>query len=147
VSWLPVYLDSSAILKLIVPEAESAVLRDALKDWPDLVSSRVAEVECLRALKQVSAPPRVRARAAQVFEALTLVHLDEVVLRLAETVGPRELRTLDAIHLATALSLGDMPAAFVTYDERLAAAARRLHMAVLQPGRQQNGKRKTQTGH
>jgi uncharacterized protein len=147
VSWLPVYLDSSAILKLIVPETESAALLEALAEWPDPVSSRLAEVECLRALKRVSAPPRVRARAAQVFEAVTLVQLDEVVLRLAATVGPRELRTLDAIHLATALSLGDMPDAFVTYDERLAAAARPLRLAVLQPGRQRDGKRKAQAGH
>lgn len=134
-SWLPVYLDTSAILKLILREVESDDLRDAIGDWPGLVSSRLAAVECARALRRVSAPPGVRARAAHVFEAVTLVQLDEVVLRLAETVGPRELRTLDAIHLATALSLGDMPAAFVTYDERLAAAARRLRLTVLHPGR------------
>jgi hypothetical protein len=135
VSWLPVYLDSSAILKLMVPEAESPAVHAALGAWPDLVSSRLAMVECSRALERVSAPPRVRARAAQVFGVITLVRLDDVVMRLAEEVGPRGLRTLDAIHLATALSLGDMPGAFVTYDDRLAAAAKSLGLTVLQPGR------------
>ncbi len=65
----------------------------------------------------------------------TLIKLDEPVLRLASRVGPRVLRILDAIHLATALSMGDDPEAFVTYDDRLAMAARILKLRVLQPGR------------
>jgi predicted nucleic acid-binding protein len=135
VSRFPVYLDTSAVLKLILVEPESDDMQDAMAGWPGPVSSRLAAVECARALKRISAPPKVRKRAAQVLESVTLVNLDSAVLRLAETVGSPELRTLDAIHLATALSLGDVPEAFVTYDDRLAAAARRMHLTVRQPGR------------
>jgi uncharacterized protein len=135
VSWLPVYLDTSAILKLVLPETESGALRQAMEGWAAPVSSSLAAVECARALRRITAPPAVRDRAARVLESMTLVRLDAVVLRLAETVGPRDLRTLDALHLATALSLGDQPEAFVTYDDRLATAARRMRLPVLQPGR------------
>ena len=77
----------------------------------------------------------VTRRADAVLNRITLVKLDEPVLRLASRVGPRVLRTIDAIHLATALSMGDDPEAFITYDDRLAAAARILRLRVLQPGR------------
>ena len=70
----------------------------------------------------------MRARLDEELEAVTLVHLDTIVQKLARTVGPRDLRSLDAIHLATALSLGDYPDAFITYDDRLAAAARALKL-------------------
>jgi hypothetical protein len=134
-SWLPVYLDTSAIIKLIVPERESVALEAALADWPDWVSSRLAAVECRRALRRARAPRAAGHRADQVLAAITLVRLDDPVLKLAETVGTPALRTLDALHLATALSLGDDPDAFLTYDDRLAIAARRAGLNVLQPGR------------
>jgi len=133
-SWLPVYLDSSAILKLVVPEPESAALEAELGRWPDWVSSQLAAVECRRALKRVQAPAAFRARADQVLASITLVRIDESVLRLAESVGPRTLRTLNAIHVATAVSLGDHPEAFYTYDGRQADAARRLGLTVRRPG-------------
>ncbi len=66
---------------------------------------------------------------------MTLIRVDEPVLGLASRLGPQVLRTLDAIHLATALSMGDDPEAFITYDDRLAAAAQGLKLRVLQPGR------------
>ena len=65
--------------------------------------------------------------------ACTLLQFDELALRLAETVGPPELRSLDAIHLAAALSIGDYPDAFVTYDRRLASAARAIGLNVVAP--------------
>ena len=133
-SWLPAYLDSSAIMKLIAPERESTALEAALAHWPDWVSSRLAAVECRRALLRVRAGAALTARADDVLGAITLVGIDEPVLRLAESAGDGVLRTLDAVHLATALSLGDLPEAFVTYDDRLAAAARRAGLSVLQPG-------------
>ena len=133
-SWLPVYLDSSAILKLVVNEPESAALEAVLARWPDWVSNRLAAVECRRALRRARAPAWTRSRIDQVLESMVLIRVDEPVLHLAETMGGKTLRTLHAIHLATALSLGDHPEAFIAYDTRLANAARRAGFTVLRPG-------------
>jgi hypothetical protein len=65
----------------------------------------------------------------------TLLRLDESLLSLAEHVGPPVLRSLDAIDLASALSMGDFPEAFITYDDRLAAAAKKQKLRVIHPGR------------
>jgi uncharacterized protein len=69
-----------------------------------------------------------------VLAACTLLHMDEATLRLAEKIGQPSLRSLDAIHLAAALSMGELPEAFVTYDQRLAQAARALDLTVISPG-------------
>lgn len=134
-SYRPAYLDSSALLKLILPERESEPLFGALDRWADRVSSVLAGVECRRALRRVAAPEAVHRRADAVLAATTLIRVDEPVLRLAGTLEPRGLRTLDALHLATALSIGDDPEAFITYDDRLATAAGKAGLVVLQPGR------------
>jgi len=134
-TFLPVYLDSSALLKLILPEPESAPLEKELQRWSDWLSSALAAIECRRVLTRIHAPAAAIDRARCVFEMTTLLRLDEPVLRLAEHVGPPVLRSLDAIHLASALSIGDFPEAFITYDDRLAAAAHKLKLHVLQPGR------------
>jgi hypothetical protein len=86
-------------------------------------------------LKRIHAPAAAIDRARCVFDMTTLLRLDEPVLRLAEHVGPPVRRSLDAIRLASALSIGDVPEAFITYDDRLAAAAHTLKLHVLQPGR------------
>lgn len=134
-SYRPVYLDSSALLKLVLPERESGDLFAALEPWPDRVSSVLAGVECRRALRRIQVPASVHRRADAVLAATTLIRVDEPVLRLAGTLEPAGLRTLDALHLATALSIGDAPEAFVTYDDRLAKAAGDAGLVVLQPGR------------
>jgi len=134
VSFLPVYLDASAIVKLVVPERETDALLDALARWPDRVSSALARVEIHRALWRAGAARAVRARADAVLAALVLVRLDDQVLSRASSFRDPALRALDAIHLATALSLGDDPDAFVTYDARLAVAARRQRLNVEHPG-------------
>ncbi len=134
-SYRPVYLDSSALMKLVLPERESDDLFRALQAWPDRVSSVLAGVECRRALRRVAAPESVHRRAEAVLAAATLIRLDEPVLRLANTTEPTGLRTLDALHLATALSIGDDPEAFITYDDRLARAASEAGLVVVQPGR------------
>ena len=133
-SFLPVYLDASAIVKLVVPERETDALLDALARWPDRVSSALARVEIHRALWRAGAARAVRARADAVLAALVLVRLDDQVLSRASSFRDPALRALDAIHLATALSLGDDPDAFVTYDARLAVAARRQRLNVEHPG-------------
>jgi predicted nucleic acid-binding protein len=134
VSFLPVYLDSSALLKLVLPEPERPALERLLSRWPDRVSSVLLPVECRRIVLRAGNPPGLGARLEEELRALTLIRLDEAVWKLAGTVGPRELRSLDAIHLATALSMGDYPEAFITYDNRLARAARALDLHVFQPG-------------
>ena len=134
-SFLPVYVDSSALLKLVLPEPERPALERILSRWPDRVSSVILAIECRRIVLRAGDPPGVRARLEEEIEAVALIRLDETVQRLAGSVGPRDLRSLDAIHLATALSCGDHPEAFITYDDRLAAAARTLKLKVLQPGR------------
>jgi len=134
VSVLPVYLDASAIVKLVVPERETDALLEALARWPDRVSSALARVEIHRALWRAGAARALRARADAVLAALVLVRLDDQVLSRASSFRDPALRALDAIHLATALSLGDDPDAFLTYDARLAVAARRQRLNVEHPG-------------
>jgi predicted nucleic acid-binding protein len=129
----PVYLDSSAIVKLVVREPESGVLFDWLAAWPDRMSSVIARVEVLRALRRAGAGERTRRRALDVLSRIALIDLDRPVLDVASDLGPPVLRALDAIHLATALSVRSDLAGLVTYDERLAAAATRSRIAVWAP--------------
>jgi uncharacterized protein len=126
------YLDSSAIVKLVVAEPESPALMAFLERWPLRISSAVARVEVLRAVKRARAGTAVRRRAARVLARLALVNIDEPVLAAAVRLGPADLRTLDALHLATARSLEDL-AGLVTYDKRLARAAVRARLKVWAP--------------
>jgi predicted nucleic acid-binding protein len=134
-NFLPVYLDSSAILALVQDEAPRAALETELARWPDRISSALTPVECWRCVRRANAPAQTQARLTALLGGLILIRFDEALLRLATHVGPPLLRSLDAIHLATALSIGDYPEAFITYDDRLAAAARKLKLRVVQPGR------------
>ncbi len=131
---LPAYVDTSAIVKLIVVEPESDALVEALPRWPDLVSSAVARVEVHRALWRVNATRAVHARADAVLAALVLVRPDEPILARAASLRYPQLRALDAVHLATALTLGDDPDGFITYDVTLARIAERLRLNVVHPG-------------
>jgi uncharacterized protein len=129
----PVYLDSSAIVKLVVREPESGILFEWLAAWPDRMSSIIARVEVLRALRRGGAGELARRRALDVLSRIALIDIDRPVLDAASDLGPPELRTLDAIHLATALSVRSDLAGLVTYDERLAAAATQSRIAVWAP--------------
>ena len=115
------YLDSSAIVKLVVAEPETKALRELLRSWPERVSSVVALIEVERVAKRIGGGAVRRARS--VLSRIALVDLDELVVRVAAALDPPELRALDAIHLATALSLGGDLGALCAYDARLAAAA------------------------
>jgi predicted nucleic acid-binding protein len=125
------YFDSSAIVKLGRPEKESLALIDYLDDrQPSAVTSILADIEVRRALD------RLRASGADPSDHLRgffLIDLSRDVRDLAAKVAP-ELRSLDAAHLATALSL-EVELDFVTYDDRLAAAAGAAGLRVVQPGR------------
>lgn len=133
-SFLPVYLDSSALLKLVLSERETPALVDALARWPDRLSSVLLSIECRRIVLRAGNPPEVAAKLVQELARVTTIRLDEAVQKLAAMIGPPHLRSLDAIHLASALSIGDYPEAFITYDERLAEAARAAGLNVLTPG-------------
>lgn len=127
------YLDSSAIVKLVAPEPESSSLVDRLRDGPDVVSSALARVEVLRTVRRARGTAAEVRRAQAVLESIALLRIDEAVLDRATVVGAQALRSLDAIHLASALSLGDALTAVVTYDRRLASEARKMKMEVLTP--------------
>jgi len=128
-----IYLDSAALVKLVHAEAETQALRDWLDERIDLpwISSALLEVEAFRALARYA--PASASRLARVLDLVDLVDIDVGVRILAQTVRPATVRSLDAIHLATALRI--RPALFVTYDKRLADAARETGLTVEAPGR------------
>lgn len=116
------YLDTSALVKLVVVEEETA----ALIAWIDaadqeMVSSDLARTELLRAVRR-AAPDRV-VRARDVLEGVMLLEITTQIYEEAARVDPPLLRTLDALHLAVALDLGDDLETIVTYDDQLAHAA------------------------
>lgn len=125
------YLDTSALVKLIVPEPESAALRAELRRWPRRASSSLARAELVRACRRVDETAVAPARRA--LEALSLVAVTDLLLDEAASIEPEALRTLDAVHVATALTLRDALGALVTYDERLAEAAACAGLPVLAP--------------
>ena len=124
------YFDSSAVFKLSHEERETFALIDFLEAAPIQASTSVlAEVEVSRNL---------RSRRLDRDDALNgfyLIGIDEDVRRMAIELGDGTLRSLDVLHVATALSIGDRDLIFVTYDERQADAARQAGLKVVQPGR------------
>jgi predicted nucleic acid-binding protein len=125
-----VYLDSSALVKLVVHEPESAALRSHLRSTASRVSSALARVEVVRAV--VPHGPGATARARQVLEATSLLALDDALLDAAGVLDLAGLRSLDAIHLASARALG-LTTTVLTYDARMAQAAARLGLRVSAP--------------
>jgi len=121
-------------VKLVVEEEESAELQSRIHAWGDRVSSSIVEVEVLRAIRRVSADPRVSIRATAVLSEIALIDVDFVVRRMAAAVEPPTVRALDAIHLATALMTRADLAAFVSYDRRLFAAALAVGLPAVAPG-------------
>jgi hypothetical protein len=126
-----VYLDSSALVKLVVVERESAALRRFLVDEPDRASCALARVEVIRAVR-IHGPATVN-RAQRLLQRLNLVEVDDELLEAAAALDPRILRSLDAIHVAAAQLLGEELTAVVTYDRRMAAAAELLELTVAAP--------------
>lgn len=125
------YLDSSAIVKLIAREPGTQELVEAVRADQEIISSALAWTEVVRAVRRSG---RRAARAEAVLERIALVPIDDGILRSASRLSPTGLRTLDAIHLATALSLESDLAALVTYDSRLADTAEAAGLEVRAPG-------------
>jgi uncharacterized protein len=126
-----VYLDSSALVKLVVAEAESDALIAYLRDRPTRASCALARVEVVRAVRPHGEPASRRAR--QLLDRISLLRLDDVLLEAAAALAGSTLRSLDAIHLAAAQALGDSLAEIVTYDHRMAGAAQGAGLAVNAP--------------
>ena|SRR2546428_11236960 len=125
------YLDSSALVKLAVREPESAALRRYIRRRRPLISSALARAEVSRALLPLG--PDAVQRGHEVLGLIDLVRVNDRVLTAAGALFPADLRTLDAIHLATVQQLGAELARIVTYDERMAAAAKVLRLPVAAP--------------
>lgn len=128
------YVDTSALLKRVVVEAESSAVRALLRDGDlagDLLTtSSLAWLEVWRSLRR-AAVTDVEEVAAVAFSGIAEFALDEAVLRRARRVGAAELRSLDAIHLASAIAVG--ADAILTYDKRLAEAAAAVGLVSLAP--------------
>jgi predicted nucleic acid-binding protein len=126
------YLDTSAFIKVVVNEAESDVLRAFLADSPARrVSSALLRTEALRAVRHLGSDTLSVVREG--LRRVELVGIDDRILDAAGILEPRVLRTLDAIHIATAMALGDDLEAVVTYDARLTEAAQLLGLRTATP--------------
>jgi len=126
-----VYLDSSALVKLVVEEPESQALVAYLDDRPTRVSSALARVEVARAVRPQGS--RAVARARQLLARIALLHLDDALLDTAAALEADHLRSLDAIHIASARTVSSGLAALVTYDRRMAEAASGVGLTVTAP--------------
>jgi predicted nucleic acid-binding protein len=115
------YLDTSAYVKLPLEEAGHEDLRSELSRWDGYVSSMLLGVEAIRACSRYGSD---RAKDAKAWlEGMALLPLDDTVLDVATSLPPASVKTLDALHLATALTVQTELGAFFTYDQRLAEAA------------------------
>lgn len=129
-----IYLDSSALLKLVVAERESAALAAWLVEQADVpvASSELAKVEVLRACRRVA--PNAVDLARDLLSGLDFVPLSSSVIDVAAELEGDALRSLDALHLASALAVRTALTAFVAYDLRLQAGAAVAGLPTIAPG-------------
>jgi predicted nucleic acid-binding protein len=118
-----IYLDSAAVVKLVHAEPESAALRSWLDERAEIqwISSVLTEIGSFRALARYA--PEAVSRLPAVLDQIELIDLDQRIRMLAQTVTPATVRSLDAIHLGTALRFRSSLTSFMTYDKRLLDAA------------------------
>ena len=127
----PAYIDASAFLRLVLKERESAALAAFLqRERRHLAASAVLEVEAGRAAGLVGSD--ALSLAAAHLGSVELIEVTPAIRMLARAVGPTSLRTLDAIHLATAIEIGARE--MLVYDQRLADAATAYGLSALSPG-------------
>lgn len=126
------YLDTSALVKLLVREVETSSLRRHLRRWPRRSSAALTRVELIRTINRAGLS-QLLPQARRQLLAIHLIRLDDQLLDRAAELDPPGLRSLDAIHLAAALSLGSDLAALITYDQRMAVAAEALSLPVMSP--------------
>jgi predicted nucleic acid-binding protein len=126
-----VYLDSSALVKLVVLEPESRALRAYLRREPERVSCALVRTEVLRAVRPIG--PAAVAVARRLLQRLDLIRLDDALLDAAGMIEPMGLRSLDAVHLAAAHLVAPALRAIITYDRRMGEAATALGFGVAAP--------------
>jgi predicted nucleic acid-binding protein len=128
------YLDASALVKLMRPEPESEALVDALAQWPVRIASEIVVVELGCTARRLGGS-ELLDRAQAIVDGLHLIPFSAAIReRAVATAFNPPLRALDAIHLATALQLGEDLDAFVAYDDHLCRAAGIERLAVRAPG-------------
>ena len=127
-----IYLDSSAFVKLIIEEADSTAVRTFVASHgARRVSSALLRTESLRAVRHLG--PDALTTVREGLRRVDLIGIDDRILEAAGTLEPLVLRTLDAIHLATAIAVGDDLEIIVTYDERMVDAARLMGLSTMTP--------------
>ena len=126
-----VYLDSSALVKLVAAERESRALRAFLRRQSERLSCSLARTEVLRAVRPLGSAAVEKAR--RLLRTIDLIRLDDALLDAAGMLEPSMLRSLDAVHLTAAPLVAPSLNALVTYDQRMAEAARALGFAVAAP--------------
>ena len=129
-----VYLDASALVKLVLDEPESASLAEHLADEPISFTSIVSAVEAPRAASRMTGSQRASRRAREIVDQCRTIPLDERTIALAASAAPAALASLDAIHLASALAVRDLLDSAIVYDRRLAQAFRSAGLDVVAPG-------------
>jgi predicted nucleic acid-binding protein len=131
------YADTSALVKLVVREAESDAVEALLRDTREVATSTITSIELSRAVARARRDPRAEvADDWTVFALLAAaaeIPITDAIRATAAAVAPVELRALDAIHLASALALGEDLAGLLTYDMRMESAATAHGLAVLAP--------------
>jgi predicted nucleic acid-binding protein len=128
-----IYIDTSALVKLLFDERESLALSNWLTSRPDtsMVTSDLSTVELLRTCQRID--DDVLDDARRLLAGIDLLPIDREVVEQAAVVTPRELRSLDAVHLASALSLQSDLTEFVAYESRLCSAAAAAGLLVVSP--------------
>ncbi len=127
-----VYLDTSAFVKLVIPEPETDALVTALTSKVRLVASEILEVEALRAARRATGDQGANAARTQL-AGVRLLPLTAQIRKRACELEPDTLRSLDAIHIATALDLGQRLTCMYTYDTRMTSAANEAGLLVQAP--------------
>jgi predicted nucleic acid-binding protein len=127
-----VYLDASALVKLVIDEPESDALRRYVRGGHVVVTSEIAMVEVRRAVRLSNPSSQTSEDTRALLDEAWLVELDVGLMEQAALIGPPRLRTVDAIHLATALQIE--PDEFLAYDHPLLAAAAAAGLSVASPG-------------
>ena len=128
----PTYLDTSALVKLLMHERESLDLVSYLQGPRRVVSSALSAVETMRACRHSS----LAAEDVEgLLKSIEQIPVDQEIVKVAGRLDPPSIRSLDAIHLASAKRIEDADLEFITYDTRLAEAARAHGLRVTQPGR------------
>jgi len=125
------YLDSSALVKLVLTEPESSVLAGVVRTGPGMISSALARIEVIRAVRGKG--PVEEKSARLLMASVDSVDITDQIINEAGRIGRLQLRSLDAIHLATALELRSALTGFVAYDRRLLDAAATLGLRPMSP--------------